>query len=635
MEFDSFNGKNWLRASLDNANESVGRVTVLHVVFMAILMEAVYGDIKEAAKMTHHLFGNGGNDEYVSPVAAEVLDVETNVKKITVSPGLVGKAIEALSSVKSTKENIVAACKDFVAFGRMFQEMTIDAAKLGTKVVIPYLKQAQQFKLMSRLRGFNDFNVKAVWTSEDAPRKGWKRLTGENSGCIESIYDDGLNRFVRFGKVVRYLVKDPFHKASLALLHIVEHVGLWLTSFKPEFSGKLIKSIDEKVRTDVNFRALVRMSMEYKQAYRTIYGCMRKELDDINDKTSDPYDREAWEKVVRSRYRKIYAALSNEMRRGYDILAKHTGVNYGTNNRVMANLYAAFHRDNGELLKDEMASKFADTVMEEEFFLFMTQCMRQAGEKGAEYTEDKLRRCDFPEGAVVDFVGGEAELPMIMEDGREEVFIASADEELDGRFLIRLDKNGNKVASRKIEKMVKVPAADHSKLVFQTVANVEVGSNVNDFIRAAMGKEVVLLNYVGDKSNKVRQPVILNGKIVSRFRKMDDFAVNGKTPSIVRGYDAVYGAKAGKVVNAVTSIQEVNGETIPVAVVVLEDVHDVDPRNYSNVSWDLKKTAVPAAISGFTARVQRKAASSKPSSSEKKILPMNLSAADEFEEIFG
>lgn len=608
--FDEWNGLRCVDKNLDNANESVGRVTVLHIIFMTILMEAMHGDIGEAAKMFRRLFPSRADSEYKSPVNKEEADEATGLKKITVSLSLVEKAMSALSVSALVKGTIEKACSDFVAFGRMFQEKTIDAAKTGERIVIPYLDQVKQFKLMSRLRGAGDFNVKAAWRRDEACRREWRRIT-LGGGCIDFAADEGESRWIRLGSVIRYLVRDPSHKVALMLLKTVKAAGLWITSFKPKFSGKLISYIEKEKEADACFRALCRMSCEYKDAYRTITGCMRKEMREVAESAADPDDRRAWERVIRKRYRAMYDELANEMRRGFDILSGETSKAFGTQKRVMANLYASFHDDDGNRVSDESASKFADTVMEEEFFLFMHKCMLQKGETIPEYTEDKLRRCDFPEGAVVDFHGGEAELPIAMEDGREEIFTASAEEEIEGRFVIRLDKNGKKIASRRIADAVQIPAADPTRLVFMTVATPSIGASVDSLIKEAAGKEVVLLNYVMDSNGeKTKQAVLFDGKVVSRFRKMEDWEFR-HSPSIVRGFEAVYGGKAGIVSKAVVSVQDVNHVPTTVAVIVLENVHDVDPFKYRNVapmetSEEKKTSTAPS----FLQRVQKRAASS-------------------------
>ena len=488
-----------------------------------------------------------------------------------------------------TAKTVVKVASDFNSFGRMFQELTIDAAKNALRVIIKYAEQVRECVLMSRRRAYDEFNVLIEWANADKAgevRTGWKRIMKYGASVVRA-FDEGETG-------LRY-VSPKSNKRKLFIhdsLHILEGICLkratvfaqWAGRLKPHFSDKLMQFIANEKVTNTEFRALRSTMNQYKNYYRSITSAMSKELNDIRATVVDLNDRKEYEKAAKARYRQEFDNLANEIRRGVSLLESKLGENnsefkgFSLNRIMMATIDVSLHHvvidENGNkkevMVEDQaIASNFAHDVLQEEFTLFMLKMMKQAGEKVPEYTEDKLTRCSFEEGDEVEFVLGEAS------DGDK---YACAEEDLDGTFVIRKNDKGKLVASKRIEDLIEVPKADPTQLTFITKGLASVGENVNDFLRNSLvkGKEVTLLNYALVGMEKVKDVIVVDGEVVSNFRPMFFMDRDKKVASEVnKAYNAMYGGKVGTIKSAVSSVQEINGVETVVAIVTLENVRDV------------------------------------------------------------
>ena len=595
-----------MEVAMANENPEVGQCTVWHSQFAVALMFILQGHVAEALQIVKTIFGGKergtGACAYTSPIDAENRSKD-GFSVLGLGFSMVAKAVKSAASCALNAMNAAAICGDFIAFGRMFQEAIIDAAKKGGRIVIEYSNGLKTIALASRNMGKDDFNVHILWAEEDQkkkPRKEWKRR-----GAVEYICRDRLaglpNKLTGWVKVdptdpeskSKLWVNDPFWQIGKLLMRVVIRFAHKATTFEPKFSEKLLSHIDEQMSKDVTFRTLTMMIKNKKvNVYRTLTGAMRAELDNAKGLYWDKDDLQAHQKEIKGRYREQFVELGNEIRREIAILEQSLNVKFNVFQRVEALIWLSYHKDDGAPVEDQrVADNFADCALEAEFAVFMLRAMKGAGEDVPEESRDKLVRCtiavpdeDMPEsGLEVDFTLGYAEV----RKGNEVLGIAESESNLNGTFIIR-KINGKFYACQNIEKKLvsQIPAADMTRLQFVTAGTAAVGEKLNDFISRCAGKEVTLCRKVKDENgNTVDNAVVFDGNIVSRFRPAGtDFAKDkfgyakpfrGK---IMKTLDSVYDGYVGTVV-AASTYKVTGASTFTTSVITLENVHRVEPEN--------------------------------------------------------
>lgn len=608
-KIDSNLGLQDMEVAMSNENPEVGQCTVWHSQFAVALMFVLQGYVADALEILKAIFGahKRGNNAYVSPL--EESRSADGFSFIGLGFSMVTKAVKNASSCVLDAVNGAAICGDFIAFGRMFQEAIIDAAKKGGRIVIEYAKGMKGVALASRSLGSQDFNVRILWADADQSqpvRKGWSR-----DGLVEYICRDRLEGKGRVGRVLvnpddptsntKLWVNDPFWELGKVLLGVVRWFARKTTEFTPSFSEKLLASIDEKLQKDVTFRVLVRAIQARKvNAYRTLTGAMRAELDNARGLYWDRDDLKAHQKEIKARYRDQFAEMGNEIRRETKLLEDALGVKFDVFTVVKALIWLSYHKDDGSPVEDQrVADNFADCSLEAEFAVFMLRAMKGAGEDVPEESRDELLSCTIavPENEDEDplkvrFELGHAE---VRDKAGRVLGEAEAEANLNGVFMIR--KIGGKFyACQNIEErlVAQIPAADMTRLQFVTAGTAPVGEGVNSFISQAAGKEVVLCRKVkGADGKAIDNAVVFNGKVVSRYRptilkdKGLDKAFSGK---VMKAFDGFYDGYAGTVIAASTYKVDVSGRPFVTSVITLENVHKVEGK--VEVKEDLSQPAV-------------------------------------------
>lgn len=617
-----------MEVAMSNENPEVGQCTVWHSQFAVALMFIITGRVAAALQILGAIFGNKrGNDGYVTSLGAETRSVD-GFSVLGLGFSKVAVAVKSAASCALNAMNAAAICGDFIAFGRMFQEAIIDAAKKGGRIVIEYAKGMRSVALASRHMSAEDYNVRTLWAEADQQKKVRKDWT--RRGAVEFICRNRLagrpNQEVGWVTVnpedpeskPKLWVNDPFWQIGKLLMNVVVRFAKKATAFEPKFSEKLLASIDVMMQQDVAFRTLVMMIKNKKvNTYRTLTGAMRAELEAAKDLYWDRDDLQAHQKEIKGRYREQFNELGNEIRRETVLLEQALKVKFDTFKVVKALIWLSYHKDDGTPVEDQrVADNFADCTLEAEFAVFMLRAMKQAGEDVPEESRDKLVRCTIPvpendeEAPLeVDFTLGYAEV----RKGKEVLGIAEAEKNLEGTFILR-KIDGKFYACQNIEKKLisQIPAADMSRLQFVTVGNAAVGDKVNDFISQAAGKEVTLCRKVkAADGTDINNAVVLDGNVVSRFRPVAadflkdkhvyDKSFKGK---VIRAFDGMYDGYVGTVVAA--STYKVNGDKpFVTSVVTLENVHRIEEK--IEVKEDLSKPVIKK-TPAVTAETKEKAA---------------------------
>lgn len=570
MKIDALIAVRDMEFNINNANASVGRVTVCHMAFNCIVYWCRNGQEKEALKVMRIAFGAGAFEgkkaKYHSPIKPEER-TQDGFSRIDVGYRMVAEAMKAIMMAAPTVENMIAAAADFVVFGRMFQEGTIDASKKGGKIVIAYFDGVAKIAYLSRKA---KVHVLPAWCRKERARsekfvknnKAWKFEDG-----VAYTYGDGdfngksdLHFFVGNNGKTRLMVRDPLFKVGKKLIEDVVGYTKWAMSFKPRMSQTFFKAVEEKRRDDEGFRALVHLFLSKKKNnYRTLASAQTYELNRLPAMGFSKEENRDRAKEIKARYRTQFEALGNEMRREARLLAeKLNRDSFSAIDMIQAAIWLSYHDDNGKARADEFETdNFAGVVMPQEFTWFMYECMRKAAKLEGnqveipEFTEDRLDTCDekLADGNLHHFEEGFCE---------EEDAYAEAEKNLTGDFLIRKTDHGY-VASKNIEAELyaAIPTKpDMTTIQVVTAATASASKELINIINDAVsnGKEIGFVHecFYGQKE---KGHIVIDGVAVSLYRhdmiKKPDWKFYPTFLSdINRAFDSMFDGYVGKVSNA-------------------------------------------------------------------------------------
>jgi hypothetical protein len=571
-------GNQALKNILANDSLDVGRVTVRHLPFSEALVQlnAAKDEVPEDVKAIFNIgFGNnGGETEYVSPLGnPEVQDnnIPTQGIDILKSDVIVANSRE----MKLTKNNCMAALTDLHANGRMGQEMSIDTFKTSDPVLcLDYAQAMSNVKMMSRKRSDNDFNFEVDWRhcmDEDKKRiilepdhdefigrkeHGWKRFCGVKYVCDErpsyttvKKLQDGTKQDVR-------VIHDFQQDLRILSLKAGCTFAKEFAKMKQQFSQRTLAWMETSVVP--KHTGACQVAEFLKQAYSSISNVQATRIRDIRDRYPDRYKAEAHIKDLKKDMAPFYTYLAKTLRfQMRDLSASMRAA-------VLVSVIMV-----GDNKEDSQYSSYAHGVLDKEFLAFVLQIFKDE-DKVAKYTEDKLISCTFKEGDVAEFVFGEA----YGDDGK---FAKAADDELDGEFTIRKNKNGHLVASKLIKEVLAPEDPDGSVLCFITKGSDWGDENLTAVMKKMEDKEVTLIPYRKQQDGKdLHDAIVVDGKMIGKFRT----SLGSDNPESIQ---AMYRNKTGKITGMISCELEmkVSGKhgvqvkkNHKVALVLMSDVKD-------------------------------------------------------------
>lgn len=567
-----------LKLYVKNSNLEVGQVTVRHLVFSELITQIRCGKGLEDAEQVFMLcFGNRhtvkegkGKKEYQSPLLDGYYKDGFGIPCVKISPRLVDLVTEEVKLMEINEENVMAACTDLIIAGRMFQELTIDAAKTMFKVDIPYGEDMMHVKLNSRENEEEEFYVRCDWkyANSSDEEKADIRLTD-----IRKSIAAGTAKPERIGNVVVVKNENPskttydtIGKQKIWVRHIADYYNCLrniLLAKGVDFANSLMEQeqeIEEKVMSDIaaamrrpEVKRAYDLSIFFHDVFRTIQSYKTARISQLNKEYPKRSNAlEEYVKEVKNETKFAVTILANQIRSEF----KKLGLT------AVEMIYVLM----SNVINEGTNASYAHMVLQDEFVDFVLE-INKDNPNVPVWTEDKLMFCTFQEGDVVTFIAGMA----AEEDGKEAV----ADVPLEGTFTIRRNKKGNLVASQLIQDNVRIPDIKDNCLVFVTKPgggkDWYTSKNL-DIVTQDMtkkGAKVTLVPYVKDKD--IHDAIVVNNEVIGSFRC--SYAISGK-PVNSEALNKMYMCKQGTVDHIITANQgDIVGQ---VAIVTLKDVVTVE-----------------------------------------------------------
>lgn len=627
--------REFIKATISLGNKSVGEVTVLHlppaVIVMAVraCMFTANKDMMDFARRIWSAlfpkFTEVKEREYVQQCVEET-DPETGLKVTHVAPFHMENTLKQIHfGFAITPASLKAVCDDFIAYGRAHQERTIDAAKNFFNVVIDWDNAFQGVKLLARLREENGFNVEVNWTKEDTDNSrkfSSKDITlkrsvtmhdlatlsnEENADSSVTTVFRNTTFFKKSGKRTKLFVDDFFNKFSVSLLGMVHQLAERLSRYNPVEIEDTLDKIEARFNSDMCFRTLCHVAVFYaKNAYRTLTTAMTAEIKAVKKLyAGDPNELSAQVKAIRARYALAYREVGNQMKVAAHTICNQMGMNYSDHNLVAALIWASYRGEQNKATKEysrvksSMASNFADNICPDEFAKYMLALAQSKGYSVPEYTEDELTFVPAElRDAQDEFV---AEFDLGVADTEYGEIVAR--ENIAGEFIIRRNEKGHLVASRRVDEMIEVSEPDYGKITFITAAN-ELTSKSLEVLtkKLAKGATVTIADYGYVDGKKYSHLLLVDGKVVGQVRHASWPALRNATEKkaweIARdAMDSIYanrGGNQGVLELMRSSVAEVDGKRMPVAVITLKGVKHVDlPKDRKFEKYVPERTAAP------------------------------------------
>lgn len=534
-------------------NPAVGQVINAFQVFSSVLVDAkawkAEGEKSSHGKLARNVFSvvfnnHGGTVEHYQGLPRHE---EADGLHVSVSTDMAVSAMDEMSSMKLTAENIIAAAEDMQAIARMYAETVIDASKNGAHVVIERFKDLQKISPESR----QEIATKIVWDNKEVK-------IPYNRGAVVAAAR-------KAGKV---LTGDIFHELRVRGLKDTARLAKQLVAVEqtlPEATVKWAKSRAQVLKKETEIVSFVRSNL-----YMSIMSMQKDAVKKANDAAGrDKKLARQMEKVAKQPFNALMSDARDMLRYALK------GVSYIDRVAIsLAIAISAAEKSHKGMKADNFMSDFASKLFEEEFFLFVLTLGQQKSGKEVigevpQYTMDKVSRVEgFADGDEVDFVYGEAV-------GANGEFALAKDKMLTGHFVLKdetaEDGSHHWYAAKSIKDLVNVPEGSGDKLVFSTgcsdTTRVEALAR---FVKP--GQKVELVNKVTIDGKVCKNVVIINGKAVFSYKK--DFCME----SI---YSDLSNATRGTVSSVVMAP---NGK---MAIISLEGVKKVSVRELSSekITW--------------------------------------------------
>ena len=459
-----------------NKNKSIGEITIMNDLVIAMLLLVRLGHLKEAQQIMALTFeGEHVIEKYESPLKVEI--GEFGIPVVRVSDAMMRDIVAKICDMVLNKENMMAALYDLIAIGRMLQEVTIDSAKTNRIIEVLYdLNAVANSKSRSKLA------IEIKWNGDSVTLKSDDELAAgfmEDRGVRFSL-DKDKSGFVGEGKKRRFSLNESFHELRKAIARILFKDALILRAVKHEFTDEQMAMFK---RIEARFPEERAMVVEAKMIYDDLTGIMRKEVKGKNNEEM---------RAIKDDFNLNIAALSNHIRRI-------------TKNMTVVERAMIMTVVGGD-------SAFAFTVCQEEYMHMVITHFAEI-----DFAGEKLVKCDFEAGSVVTFVGGTAN-----EKGK----LAVTKSALTGEFEIR-KHNGHMFAVKQIAELVSIPAVDESVTMVKT-KNLSIATMKEVTAKVTSGKEVRLQTIGGDN-------IMVDGEAACKFCCNDNELKNKILSKMYRG----------------------------------------------------------------------------------------------------
>lgn len=571
MILDRNVGLTALQSYVSNANLEVGSVTVRHLIFSELIVQIKSGvGLEDAREVFRLCFNNNGKSDikYVSPLGS-ISKSDDGIDFLKISPRLAQLVYKQCCTMAINEANVLQACDDLIACGRMYQEMTIDAAKNMYDVNIPYGDDMRHCHLLSRDNEDVDISLKCDWkdaaennislieelqSSVEENKKlnarTWKKykhvkyIINENDSITENKKVGDQIMPVRF-------VSDFMQKLRCRLIEEGKFFASDMMDIKQNFPDDLKEKITSMLLSRDMKKALAVVRF-YHDIFRTVTTYKTNEIAAAK-KIYKPRSLSLSEKIkeIKRKAAENYRFISNQIRLELDKL----GV------PIEKRIYVLI----GEVLEAKDNSSFAHIILPEEFFLFIMDLYKD-NDNVPKYTEDELISCTYKEGDEVEFNAG-----ISFSDSSSKY--ARAKIGLEGKFLIRRNRYNKLVASRLITDLIKIPAPDPSKLLFITKAgggnDTHTSTNLENVAKNMIDAEIQLIPY----GNNFHDSIVADNKEIGHFRcsaNLDKVVSSDTMKRMSSAINNIFKNKKGKMESIIATDME--GTVGKVAVVCLKNV---------------------------------------------------------------
>lgn len=479
--------------------------------------------------------------KYVSVTAG--VEKESGYDIVRIDPKKALAAVEAVASINiydTPLEDVLAACLDMCAIGRMAGESTIDARKKPTQLVIvgiPGLERLQQVKLLSR----QDLEVKIQWSEKiigedfEPDRTSYRRKVVSTLGKYKIVPQDGSIKLSpekgvhhfhgeswiskRKDEETQEEVKDIYICDSLQRLRMQGVIRLmeWAKGISTMKDGDEIQKLNllnngeevrriRRVATALDERtgllnAIRVIGQEYQSA--TTAAAERERLIEVgaNAMKLAPATKMAELAKIKENKKTVLDALTNKARVTFDAAEKILGKTISPEDRVRVIWQVVLRnaKKTTGTIEWRALGTLAQNLLGEEYLLWVLDAFKD-DPRVQKCTWDKVHpvgvakeipSCvlEMLNGKVVKITNGEALF-------KGEPFLRG-DDDLNGMFKLVIENKDDKIiiwATRDIKDLIVVPKGDPTKTIvkLRQVNGGDTTDNTN-IVKAAMAADRVLL----------------------------------------------------------------------------------------------------------------------------------------------
>lgn len=481
---------------ISNGNLSIGEVTYMNNFMLGCLFDLLNGK-DDAAKEFFKYAGNDGNGDGEYTKLPRKYNKKLKMDTVVVSFGLLERMVEEIKSMKLSMDNMIAALDDLNAAFMMLQMETIDAAKKGTRVPVPYVGMLNVFTQASKTPIAIELGIRA---KEGDEAKLFKKTDDgvyyrleQRSGWVQ----EGINR--NGEPIMKYIHQDLFQEIRVDIAREVMKMARSLmrrynnAKYNDDISTIFIAAKDQAERETV------RDLIELKKIYNTINAGV------IENEEEEPF------------YKTYIAALANTTRL----------VTQNLTDIERATLAEAISMPSSDISSH---SSFALNTLKEEFIKMATEYFAEIDVAGEKLEFHK----NIKEGDVLNFELG------IFKDEENEKFAATK-ADINGEFTIK-EINGRLYATKNIVDLI-----PEVELTNDIVFRMDFDAHSKEVRKALLEAETVEFKIVFGKGNLV----FADGKQIGKF-----ITVSGMTE-----LNALYDGAVGKVKNVMVVEETTNDGT--------------------------------------------------------------------------
>ncbi len=450
LPFDENLGMNMLMAFASNDNLGVGIVTVYNEALIE-LYHIIDGDDEEMSKWGIKLFGQifapwkkgsvckgkdpqrkcwrqgklnfADFDGKLAERAAMPFELKLNLGVNKTASGLDSIKVDATyaesvtyacEQMKLTKENCLAGIRAMIPAMRMYQELTIDAAKKMYEVIL-YFSPLSVIKLQGR----RDIKFEIVWDGQAGhpsfrvkgiPTAGHKGMIAWDVDTFGNRTAPALDKYGKFQDPPRMenLLCDTTQQIRVSAMGALKDTARAICGVKqtvlPEIQDLLLKTVNTP-----EYKEIVKALYNQKRMYDDLTSIKIQEIVNLEAEITDnPFmNADAADKLrkfINAKYNEMYAGIANNIR----LLFAEAGIK-DNDVKVAITLASGLKRDkdyNVAPIKSiafaDMATSFASRVLPQEYLHFIVEHFAEVTE-----TRDRLFRVNgVSEGDVLTFTNG-------------------------------------------------------------------------------------------------------------------------------------------------------------------------------------------------------------------------------------